>query len=240
MASYRILHIYSDILDLYGDYANITMVAQCLHRLGHDCSIDTLQLNDPIDTTGYDLVYMGHGKARNLAAVAPHFYQYGDHIRSQIEAGQVFFVTGNARLLFGETFELYNGEITDGIGLFHYHGRETGRVFTSDVVAHPSFDPGITTYGFINRTAHIVGESEYPLFHLLRGHGDNDRNTAVEGNLYKNYLGTWQMGPLLVRNPALLRDLLHRIMGSEPAELDLSLQEEALARTLREFGSLEK
>ena len=35
------------------------------------------------------------------------------------------------------------------------------------------------------------------------------------------------MGPVLVRNPALLREVLHRITGEDCSKLDLSLQERA-------------
>lgn len=51
---------------------------------------------NPIDPTGYDFIYIGHGKARNLAAAAPHFRQYADAITAAVENGTVFLVTGNA------------------------------------------------------------------------------------------------------------------------------------------------
>ena len=35
MAEYKILHIYSDLLDLYGDYTNVTSVRRALEQMGH-------------------------------------------------------------------------------------------------------------------------------------------------------------------------------------------------------------
>ena len=239
MAEYKILHIYSDLLDLYGDYTNVTAVRRALEQMGHSCSVVTAQLGEEIAPAGYDLVYIGHGKPKNLAAAAGHFRQYAAAVTAAVEGGGVFFITGNARLLFGKTFETPDGREEQGIGLFDYHGRETGKVFTGDVVSRPMFDEQIVCYGFINRTAHIIGENRYPLFRVLKGPGDNEGTGETEGTLYKNLFATWQMGPLLPRNPELLRELLRRITGENYAEIDLSLQERALAITLAEFKNLE-
>lgn len=238
MAEYKILHLYSDLLDLYGDYTNVTALRRGLEQMGHSCAVHTVQLGEPIAPAGYDLVYIGHGKAKNLAAAAPHFRQYADAVTQAVEQGGLFLVTGNARLLFGRSFETPDGREEAGIGLFDYHGRETGRVFTGDVLSHPVFEPGLYCYGFVNRTAHIIGENRFPLFRVVKGPGDSDAAGDTEGTLYKNFFGSWQMGPLLVRNPGLLRELLRRITGENYREIDLALQERALAITLAEFGDL--
>ncbi len=240
MAEYKILHIYSDLLDLYGDYTNVTSVRRALEQMGHSCCVHTVQLGEEIRPAGYDLVYIGHGKAKNLAAAAPHFQQYAGAVTEAVEQGVLFLVTGNARLLFGRSFETPDGREEAGIGLFDYHGRETGKVFTGDVLSHPVFREELTCYGFVNRTSHIVGENRFPLFRLIKGPGDSDAAGGTEGTLYKNFFGTWQMGPLLARNPELLRELLRRMTGDEYREVDLALQERALAITLAEFGDLSK
>ena len=190
MKELKILHLYSDLLDLYGDYTNVTAVRRAAAQLGYESAVTEVQLGEPIDPTGYDFIYIGHGKARNLAAAAPHFRQYADAITAAVENGTVFLVTGNARFLFGGSFQTPDGE-------------ETG------------------------------------IFKVLRGPGDGETPNGTEGTLYRNFFGTWQMGPVLVRNPALLREVLHRITGEDCSGLDLSLQERALEITLAEFGDLQ-
>ena len=238
MKELKILHLYSDLLDLYGDYTNVTAVRRAAAQLGYESAVTEVQLGHPIAHTGNDLDYNGHGKARNLAAAAPHFRQYAEAIAQAVENETVFLVTGNARFLFGGSFQTPDSE-EEGIGLFPYHGIETGKVFTGDVVSCPVFDESVRCYGFINRTAHLTGENPYPLFRVLRGPGDGETPTGTEGTLYKNFFGTWQMGPVLVRNPALLREVLHRITGEDCSGLDLGLQERALAIPLAEFGNLQ-
>ncbi len=235
--NYTILHLYSDTMDLYGDSFNVTAIANRLREMGDNCEILCANLGDDFDPMAADLIYMGHGKARNLAAIAPHFLSHGAAIKEAVEAGKIFLVTGSSRMLFGESFETYAHKIQEGLGLFPYTGVETGQVFTGDVVAHTRFDPSLRTYGFVNRTAYLVGENTHPLFDVQIGPGDGDGASAadhLEGTLYRNFFGTWQMGPLLARNPGLLREILRRLTGSEP-EYDDSLEKKALELTLSEF-----
>ena len=191
MKHIRILHLYSNALDLYGDYKNLTVLQRRIAETGNTSDITEINLDEVIDPTGYDFVYIGHGKARNLAAVAPHFVQYGDTIRTAIEGGQVWFVTGNARELFGQRFTTPTGETMPGIGLFDYTGVETDKVFVSDMLAQPVYDENARIYGFINRTAYLVGENRYPLFTVLSGCGDGETPDGKEGTLYHNFFATW-------------------------------------------------
>ena len=128
MKELKILHLYSDLLDLYGDYINVTAVRRAAAQLGYESAVTEVQLGEPIDPAGYDFIYIGHGKARNLAAAAPHFRQYADAITAAVENGTVFLVTGNARFLFGGSFQTPDGEET-GIGLFPYHGTDRQGVY---------------------------------------------------------------------------------------------------------------
>ncbi len=236
MRDITILHLYNDTLDLYGDYFNVTALKNRIAEMGGRCTLLTANLEDEdIPLEQADLVYMGHGKARNLAAVAPHFARFGQRVIQAVEEGKLFFVTGNSRLLFGQSFEgVTPGTAHAGIGLFDYTGTETNKVFTSDVFGRCTFDNSIQTYGFINRTQHIVGANTCPLFTVEQGACDGLEATGVEGTHYKNFYATWQMGPILERNPALLRHLLATLLGDEMGDYDDTFARKALERVLAE------
>ena len=235
MKEIRILHLYGDTMDLYGDAFNVVCVRNHLQAMGLECSLIHADLGEDFDPMAADFIYLGHGKARNLAAVAPHFVSFGPRVREAVEAEKVFLVTGNGRLLFGQSFQAWDGSQLPGIGLFDTTAAETGRVFTGDVVARAAFDPHLITYGFINRTAYIIGENKHPLFQVIQGPGDGESPDGLEGTLYKNFFGTWQRGPILPRNPGLLREILRRLAGDDFREYDDSLERQALERTLKEF-----
>ena len=69
----------------------------------------------------------------------------------------------------------------------------------------------------------------------VTGYSDNEKTGGAEGTLYKNFFGTWSLGPVLVRNPCLMREVLRRLLGEDSRECDYALEQEALDRVLREI-----
>ncbi len=239
MKQVKILHLYSKALDLYGDYKNLTVLCQRIKETGNEVQVDTCELYETMSLDGYDMVYIGHGKINNVAAVREHFLSYADAIKEHIEDGQLWFVTGNARELFGKCFSLTDGTVVEALGLFDYEGVETGKVFVSDMLAHPTFDSAAKVYGFANRTAFLKGENKYPLFNVTYGFDDGEGSQGKEGTLYKNFFATWSMGPVLVRNPSLMQEILKRLLGDDYKECDFTLEQQALELVTAEFAGKE-
>ena len=235
MKTVKILHLYSQAMDLYGDYNNITVLCQRIKETGNDVEVTVPELYDPIELDGYDMVYIGHGKARNLAAISEHFVRYGDKIRDAIENGQVWYVSGNARELFGESFTSPDGKEHKGIGLFDYRGVETNQVFVCDMIGRPDYDKDEIVYGFANRTAYLEGKNRYPLFDVITGFGDGSASDGLEGTHYKNFFGTWGIGPVLVRNPSFMKHILKLLLGDDYKECDFTLEQTALDLVIAEF-----
>lgn len=235
MRTVKILHLYSKSMDLYGDYNNITVLCQRIRQCGCEAVIDTAELFEKLSFDGYDMVYIGHGKARNLAAAAEHFGEYADNVRKAVEDGQVWFVTGNARELFGTSFTTPDGSEKAGIGLFNYKGVETGQVYVSDMIGHPDYDENAIVYGFANRTGYLEGENKYPLFKVITGFGDGKLPDGTEGTHYKNFFGTWGTGPILVRNPSFMREIMKLVLRDDYKECDFTLEQKALDLVIGEF-----
>lgn len=235
MKNVKILHLYSKSMDLYGDYKNLTVLCQRIRETGNTAEISTAELFDSLELDGYDMVYVGCGKARNLQKAAEHFVPHAEKVKDHIEKGQLWLVTGNARELFGTSFTAPDGSTVPGIGLFRYTGVETGQVYVSDMVGTLTCGENAQAYGFTNRTAYLVGENEHPLFRVTEGFCDGNSFSGTEGTLYHNFFGTWAMGPVLARNPALLREILRRLLGDDYKDCDYTLEEKALELVLAEF-----
>lgn len=231
--SVRILLLYGDLLDLYGDGGNIAIIKRRLEEMGIFCAITECGADGVPDFEGADLIYSGPGKGRNLAHTARHFTSYADAFSGAVERGAVCLFTGNSKLMLGKSFTTLQGEEIAGAGLFDYTGRDTGKVFVSDITAYPLIpDCEGRIYGFINRTAHIEGADSHHLFKVEYGAGDGEGVAEFEGNLLNNLFATWCLGPLLVKNPHLLRALLMRLLGERFCDYDDSLERLALERTL--------
>ncbi|MFI3114966.1 MAG: hypothetical protein R3Y12_02360 [Clostridia bacterium] len=227
----KILHVYHDLLDLYGDFFNIKFIQQKIQEMGYVCNIYKKSISDDIDFTEYDVTYMGHGKASCLVPAVEHLIKNQESFKKAVELEKVFLIVGNSRFLLGEKFETWNGEVTQGIGLFNYQGKENKSVYTTDVISSPVFDESIKVYGFINRTGELINNDTYPLFSVEKGKllGQN------EGNLYKNLIATWQLGPILVRNPSFTKNILQRILNKNYKSVSFALEEKAYALTICEF-----
>ncbi len=232
MTEKNILWLYDDLLDLYGDSGNLTILVSKLRAMGIEARITCKSLGDTLDFDSFDLIYAGPGKAKNLAQAALHLQKYAAQVKAAVAAGKLFFVTGNARLLFGKGFTGFDGKEYPGVGLLPYTGRETGNVFVSDVVYARQ---GAEGYGFINRTAHIDGNEEGFLFDVLQGACDSETPTGHEGNRLENFFGTWLLGPVLVKNPALLKEVLQLLAGAAYTEPDTALEQTALDATVAEL-----
>ena len=237
MSKVKILHLYAEAMDLYGDVKNLEAICHRIRESGNEVTVDTCEIWDDMQVEGYNMVYVGHGKARNLAAVSEHFVKYGAQIKEQIENGQLWFVTGNARALFGKDFTTVDGKGLPGIGLFDYSAVEQNKVFVADMIASAAFDPAVRCYGFANRTAYLQhpNGNQHPLFRDAKGFGDGEKEDGCEGTLYHNFFGTWAMGPVLLRNPAFLKEILSRL-GIDCSGCDFALEEQAIQLVLAEFN----
>ncbi len=230
--SVNILWLYEDLLDLYGDHGNITAILYQLRHLGIEYTVEKKSIYDEVDFENCDFVYIGPGKDKNILRACEHISKYKDAIVSAVENKKVFFITGNAQLLFGKEIEDENGNVVSALGLFDYNGKMTGDVFINDFVATPTFSSETKVYGFINRTSYILGDIPSPLFDIKYS-GKNIGQT--EGILYNNFFSTWGLGPILAKNPELLREVLCRILEASFVEIDDGLQKIALQKTLGEF-----
>lgn len=60
MKELKILYLYPDLLELYGDYGNIQVLRYRLEKRGYSAIIDSYSIGDPSPNfTEYDLVFAG-------------------------------------------------------------------------------------------------------------------------------------------------------------------------------------
>ncbi len=232
MNNVKILWLYRDIMDLYGDRGNILALKYQLDTLKVPYTIVDKNLGDDIDFNEYNLVYIGPGKDKNAVKAAEHLSKFKDNLRDAIENGVTFLVTGNAQILFGTRIEDVDSTVYPAAEIFGYSAKLTGEVFLNDYIARSIFNDTAETYGLINRTSYLVNVTEPPLFSVDFSQKDIG---STEGVLYKNFFGTWALGPLLAKNPHILLEILNRILDVKIIGIDDGLQNIALQRTLGEL-----
>ena len=226
----RILHLFPDMMNLYGDYANLLILERSLEKLGHTTEIHTLSMGEQKDIEGYDLYYMGAGTERKQKLTLEAMKPYAKALKKAYEDGKLMLFTGNSFELMGKSLTDAKGQVYACLDLFAFETVESDRRIVGDCLGTcPLFtDPVV---GFMNKCSKTAG-IKVPLFTLKMGFG-NDADCDGEGILDKNFLGTHLTGPLLMKNPAMLREILSRLTGN-PAEVpDLPHLQQAYETTSR-------
>lgn len=229
----KLLHIFDDVMNLYGEYANVAVMARYLTDLGHTVTVDTLSLYEEKDISGYDLYYMGAGTERRQKLALPQLLTYREALLRACDEGKVMLFTGNAFELLGASVTDSEGKTYDCLHLADFTTAEGTRRITGDCLA--KFDEtGDVLVGFMNKCSRTTGV-ETPLFKLQMGFG-NDADRGAEGFRKNNCLGTHLTGPILVKNPAMLKYIARLLLGADCADaVTYSYMEKGYETTLSEL-----
>ena len=191
----NILCLYYDLMNLYGDTGNVKVIEHHLNDLKIDYNIEYLSIDDKLDLSKYDLILMGASTENNRFICLNHIKKYKKELNDAINKNKFFLVTGNALGMFGK--KLYD---KDALGLFDFEVSEKEERISKEVVLDNNICSPI--YGFMNHSDEIINNSNNNLF--------ND-----EGIHYKNFYGTYVLGPILSRNPEFLEYFLNKLLTSK-------------------------
>jgi len=238
----KILHMYYDLMNLYGDWANAEVLALELKARGKNVSICKKNIDDEVNFSEYDFLYIGSGTERSLIACLTDITKHKHALLNRIEDGMYVLATGNSHEIFGKAVTDATGTRHNALELLDFEAIQGRSRVTGDCVCKTSF-LNEELIGFINRAS--IGQSasfERP-FDVKLGPGASDdmgdagKKEAIQ---YKNLLGTYLTGPLLVRNPPLLKYFGDKITGAsaQPEENQFfAFQEEAYKKALHELSN---
>ena len=237
MRTVKILNLYGEALDLNGDGKNITAFEKRIAEMGYEYETTVLGVGDDIDVSEYDIVFMTHGKPHNVSAISEHFIKYKDNIKENVEKGKVFVVTGSSNMLLGKSFSMLDGKTYSGIGLFDCTAEEFDSLYVSDADLVPEFAPEEKMFGTYYRCESVKFNTpnENRLFTVIKADPGKGSVGSGEGCRYKNLFATWCLGPVLVRNPLMMKEVLHCVLGEDYRETDFSLEEKAVKMTIEEL-----
>lgn len=217
----KLLHLYDDVMNLYGEYANVAVLARCLCGMGHTVTVDTLSLYEEKNVDGYDFYYMGAGTERKQKLVLPQLLRYRAPLRAAFDSGKVMLFTGNAFELLGARVTDAAGTAFDALGFAPFETVESNRRITGDVLARCEMLSD-TLVGFMNKCSKTTGV-ESPLFALDMGFG-NEAQRGSEGFIANNCFGTHLSCPILVKNPHFLRKIASLLTGEECTVSDSNME----------------
>lgn len=206
MQTLRIVHMYPELLNLYGDSGNMLVLAHRLKQRQIPFEIAEVHVGDSISLSSADIVFIGGGSDREQKIVCSALQTFRDELAAYVEDGGVLAAVCGGYQLLGHYY-LLDDEKIKGLSLVDlYTDRGTPRLIgniaiKSSICPHP-----IVGYENHGGRTHLAGDIT-PLGVVEYGHG-NDGETGYEGCLYKHVLGTYIHGPLFPKNPGVADFLL--------------------------------
>lgn len=221
MKKLTIGHLYPDLLNLYGDRGNIAALTCRLRWRGLEAEVKSFELDDEIDFSALDIVFLGGGSDREQRLVCDRLRALKADFSAYVERGGVTLAVCGGYQLLGRYYRMKD-ETIEGLSILDITTEPGEPRLIGNVLLSANLDGRtVTVAGFENHggRTHIGGHTAFGK--VLSGYGNNGED-GYEGVLYKNVIGTYLHGPLLPKNPEVTDWLLARALEQrygEPASL---------------------
>ena len=213
----KIIHLYPDLMSLYGSYANVALLRRHLTDLGHTVTVETAAPGRTPGLAGADFLFLGAGTERSQRAAMADLARLAPELRSAAADGVSMLFCGTAMELLGASVTDAGGNAFDGLGLAAFSSVQGRERLVGDVYGRTDlFDSPIV--GYQNKCARISGVETPLLRECVMGFG-NEAEHGPEGFRLGNVYASELTGPLLVKNPALLRLVVNGICARRGAAL---------------------
>ncbi len=157
-----------------------------------------------------DAIVLGSMTERNQGFALERLMPYREQLRDLIEGGTVFLATGNSMELFGQEIRVGESALPC-LGIFDY--RSVRRMDDRRSCFFLGQFEGMEIVGNKGQFSYSYGTEARPFIRVTGGFGSNPES-ANEGWRYKNFFGTYLLGPFLPLNPPFTRYLLS-VLGSD-------------------------
>ena len=190
-------YLYYDLLNLYGDSGNIKALEYHLKEQGIKTEVKYFSVGDKKDFSKIDLIYVGSGTESNLLIALEDLKKDIDGLKQYIKEKKYILATGNSLELFGN-YIITNKKIKC-LGLYDYVVIYQDRIVKDVNVKTDLIDSNII--GFENHLGSVL---------------TYDDIISID-----NYIGTYIIGPILVRNPKLCSYLIKKLIKSKKDNFEL-------------------
>ena len=87
----KIVWMYHDIMDLYGDKGNMMVLKRRCEERGIGITIDTCGIGETCDLSTYDLIFLGGGADREQMMLIDDLLSRKENIQKAMDTGSFFF-----------------------------------------------------------------------------------------------------------------------------------------------------
>ena len=227
---FKIVHLYPELLNHYGDLGNILSLKKRLEERGISATVKTYSANDTPDFDDADIVYIGGGNDKAFMLAYKALLSHKEALRKYVEADGVALAVCNGFEMLGNSFVL-GGETYEGFGILDITTKGSGSRIAGNIIVESS-ELGFNIVGFENHMGVVNSSGHTPLGTVLFGRGNDN---GSEGVIYKKLIGTYIHGPLLPKNPHLADHIIKNAMQKKYGECELSLLDDTLENNAHNY-----
>ena len=223
----RIVHLYPDALNLYGDGGNIASLSKRCAWRGIPCQVDQVLMGQELDLSDADVVLLGGGADRDQLAVCHELQGQREKLAAYVADGGVLLAICGGYQLLGHSYMMGEKQV-EGLHILDLEtvAGET-RLIGNVAIESPVCDAPVV--GFENHAGRtLLGAGEKPLGRaLVTGTGNNGEDGG-EGVLHGGVVGTYLHGPILPKNPGVTDWLIARALERRGIDVTLAPLDDAL------------
>lgn len=229
----RVLYLYPELLNLYGDRGNIETLYHRTSKRGIGFEVREARLGKVLNKEDFEwanFVFMGGGSDLNQKILYEDLLlNKKGFLSDYVESGGVGLYICGAYQLLGNYYETEVGEKIQGLGILNFYtknegvkNRSVGNIKTilnkdtKDEVFKTKQDRYLI--GFENHGGQTYFlDKLHPFGKVVKGFGNN-RKEKTEGLIYKHTFGTYLHGPILPNNPAFCDYLIKKALDIKDLE----------------------
>lgn len=215
MQTIRLIHMYPNMLDLYGDSGNVEIINYRCKMRGIKLEVCSHTIGDDVsDFSGYDIIYLGGGADLEQQILAQDLLKCKASIFDAYKNGTFFLMICGGYQLMGQYYKDSNNEKIPGLALFDYYTvafTDKSKRCIGNIVIETELDgEKYKVIGFENHGGQTRNVTS-PFGRVLAGNG-NCFSGEAEGYIEKNVVATYLHGPLLSKNPKLCDYIINYVM----------------------------
>ena len=207
--SIKILQLYPDELNVYGDDGNILALKKRLEWRGFKAEIIKHNVNDDLNVVP-DIIVSGGGQDSNQDNIKNDFLRIALKLKNFIENSTPTLLICGSYQLFGKYFQTQEGKKIEGINILDIYTIAGKKRLIGNTVFQTEIAGEIIGYENHSGLTYL-GENVKPLGVISKGGGNNGKDNT-EGVIYKNLIGTYAHGPVLPKNPRLADFLIEKAL----------------------------
>lgn len=216
----KIVHLYPEEMNLYGDRGNVICLKNRLEARNYKVDVINVGLGERIPD--FDIMFIGGGQDKEMSIVRRDVRRKAEELSYYIHSGKTILAICGGYQLLGEYYKTSSSQVIELSGALPFFTEGAKQRMIGNIVFESPFGKVV---GFENHSGKTCVANELrPLGRVISGYGNNGEDGS-EGVLYKNTFGTYAHGAVLPKNPVFADEIIKRaLQTNELSKLDDELE----------------